>query len=228
MKKAILSYFILAGFILISAGAANAQSILGDILRRMDEHNKSLQTLKASLKMSKYNAQIDEYDVYSGTVQYIPSQDRNRIRVRIDWEKPDVEQLSIAGGEYVLFKPRLNQAIVGKVDSAKNAARSGNALDFLSMNRKQLRDNYEVAYLGEETVNSNVRTWHLQLTPKTAKSYKVAELWVDKDGMPVQAKITENNKDTTTILLSDIQKNVSLKAQDFAIKLPKDVKKIPG
>jgi outer membrane lipoprotein-sorting protein len=47
--------------------------------------------------------------------------------------------------------------------------------------------------------------------------------------MPVQAKVVERNDDTTTILLSDIQRNATIKASIFDMKpLLKGVKIVQG
>ncbi len=54
----------------------------------------------------------------------------------------------------------------------------------------------------------------------------MADLWVDGDGIPRQARITENNNDTTTVLLSDIRRNETLKAEIFKLKYPSTAKKI--
>jgi outer membrane lipoprotein-sorting protein len=51
---------------------------------------------------------------------------------------------------------------------------------------------------------------------------------VDANGMPVQAKVVEKNNDTTTILLSDVKRNATVKASVFKIEPPKDVKIIQG
>jgi len=215
-------------FAVFSAAPANAQGVLNDILKRMDANNKSLKSLKSSIKMSKHNAQLDEYDLYEGTVQYLPAPVKEQIKVRIDWAKPVVEHLAVGGGQYILYRPRLEQAIVGKVDNAKQGAGAGGALAFMSMNRAQLKANYDVAYIGEETVNGSVRTWHIQLTPKSANSYKGADLWVDANGMPVQAKVVEKNNDSTTIQLTNIERNATVKGDVFAIKPPKNTKIIQG
>ena len=217
-----------AVFAIVSAVPANAQGVLSDILKRMDANNKGLKSLKSSIKMSKHNAQLDEYDLYEGTVQYLPAPVKEQIKVRIDWAKPVVEHLAVGGGQYILYRPRLEQAIVGKVDQAKNGAGAGGALAFMSMNRAQLKANYDVVYIGEETVNGSVRTWHIQLTPKAANSYKSADLWVDANGMPVQAKVVEKNNDSTTIQLTNIERNASVKGDVFAIKPPKNTKIIQG
>lgn len=215
-------------FTVSSSTAVSAQGILSDILKRMDENNKAMKSLKSNIKMEKLNSQIGENDRYEGTVQYLPAATKEKIRVRIDWTKPAVEHLSVGGGKYMLFRPRLQQAIVGNVDSAKGGAGAGGALAFMTMSRAQLRENYDVSYQGEAMAGDSVRTWHLKLTPKNATSYRSAELWVDSNGMPVQAKVFEKNNDTTTIQLSRIEKNATIPADVFSIKPPKGTKIIQG
>lgn len=215
-------------FASFSAIPTNAQGVLSDILKRMDTNNKGLKSLKSNIKMSKHNAQLDEYDLYEGTVQYLPAPAKEQIKVRIDWAKPVVEHLAVGGGQYILYRPRLEQAIIGKVNDAKGNASAGGALAFMSMNRAQLKANYDVAYIGEETVNGSVKTWHIQLTPKSPTSYKSADLWVDVNGMPVQAKVIEKNNDSTTIQLTGIERNATVKGDVFAIKPPKNTKIIQG
>ena len=77
-----------------------------------------------------------------------------------------------------------------------------------------------------ENIKGGIATWHLMLTPKTATNYKNAELWVDGDGFPVQAKITENNTDFTTVLLENIRKNITLAGTVFKLQYPSSAKKI--
>ena len=171
--KRVLGFMIFAVAILTaSSTVASAQGILSDILKRMDDNNKGMKSLKSSIKMSKHNSQLDEYDISEGTVQYLPAATKEQIRVRIDWAKPVVEHLAVGGGQYILYRPRLEQAIVGKVDNAKGNAGASGALAFMSMSRAQLRANYDVTYQGEATVNGSVKTWHLKLTPKAANAYK--------------------------------------------------------
>lgn len=208
------------------AAEAQGQSILGEILRRMDSHNRSLQSLRSDVTMVKHNSQLNVADTMTGTTSYLPKTAKRGMYVRIDWIKPVEEQISVIGDDYELYRPRLNQVIVGKVQKAKNNASVGGALAFMSMTRDQLRANYEVRYIGEEQIRGGVLTWRLEMTPKTETSYKMAELWVDGDGMPRQAKITEHNNDTTTVLLTNIQKNVTLKADIFKLRYPSNVKKI--
>lgn len=195
-------------------------------MRRLDTHNKSLQSLRAEVTMVKHNPQLNVSDTTSGTTSYLPKTAKRGMYVRIDWTKPVEEQISVIGDDYELYRPRLNQVIVGKVQKAKNNASVGGALAFMSMTRDQLRANYDVRYIGEEQIRGGTPTWRLELTPKTETSYKMAELWVDGDGMPRQAKIVEHNNDSTTVLLTGIQKNLTLKGDIFKLKYPANVKKI--
>ena len=64
------------------------------------------------------------------------------------------------------------------------------------------------------------------LIPKGNASYKYAEVWIDAAGMPVQSKIVEKNDDSTTMRLSDVEKNIKLSDGDFKISLDSDVKVI--
>jgi len=218
----LVAIFIVTG----SAIDTRAQGVMSDILKRMDAMNKSLVSLKADVRMEKLNAQLGETDTTSGTTSYLPKTGKRVMYARIDWTKPVQEQIVIIGDAYKLYRPRLNQVIVGKVDKAAHSNKvPGNALAFMSMSKDQLKANYSVNYIGQETVGGTL-TWHLELVPKTKTSYKTAELWVDANGMPIQSKVVEQNNDTSTILLSNVQKNVTISANDFNLVLPKGVKQI--
>jgi outer membrane lipoprotein-sorting protein len=206
----------------ISVTETSAQGPLAEVLQRMDAHNKALSSLRASIKMEKYNSQLKESDVTEGTAMYLPQKKRDAF-LRIDWTKPNVESLAVVNKEYVIYRPGIKWATVGKLNSAKDKATAGNALAFINMSRAQLKANYTIRYVGVESVGGT-STWHLELTPKAKTSYKTADLWVDKDGMPIQAKVLESNNDTTTVQLSGLEKNVTLNTKNFSIDLPKDTK----
>lgn len=210
-------------FSVLAAVETNAQNPLPEILKRMSEHQKALTSLKANIVMDKFNSQLNEHDISEGIAQYVPAKGRDAL-VRVDWTKPVEETLAVANGQYIMYRPRLKQALNGSTKNAQGSEKTSNVLTFMSMSNAQLRANYSVKYLGPETVSGGAETWHLELTPKTAQSYKSAELWVDGNGMPIQAKIIENNSDSTTILLSNLQKNVTIDGKQFKLTLPKDTK----
>ncbi len=223
-QRAVIAFAVV--FVFSSAAVeANGQNIMGEILRRMDMYNKSLQSLQANVTMAKHNPQLNVTDTSVGSTSYLPKAGKRPMYVRIDWTKPAEEQIAVIGEKYELYRPRLKQVIRGTVDKAKNNASAGGALSFMNMGRDQLKANYDVQLIGEENLkdSSGTTTWRLLLTPKMATSYKTAELWVDKDGTPRQVKITERNNDTTTVLLDNIRKNSTLSAEIFKLKIPSGV-----
>lgn len=209
-----------------AAGTVEAHGqVLNTILDRMDQHNKALTSLRSSVTMVKVNTQLGGVtDTTEGKVLYLTQRNSDPY-VRIDWVKP-VESLAVAKGQYILYRPNLKQYVQGSTKTAKNKASAGGALAFMNMSRADLRSNYTATYLGEATIKGGTNTWHIKLTPKTATSYKWAEIWVDVNGMPLQTMVVEKNDDTTTVLLTNLEKNVKLDASAFKITIAKDAKKV--
>ncbi len=214
----------------VSITEAKAQNVLGEILRRMDINNKSLQSIRADMTMVKFNPQLNVSDVLAGTTSYLPKTPKRGMYVRIDWRtengRPMEESISLIGDDYEMYRKRVNQVITGKVGKAKNNASVGNALVFMNMSKDQLKQNYTIQFVAEERIKGGTPTAHLLLTPKTATSYKTAEIWVDADGMPRQAKVTEMNNDSSTFLFENIKKNDTLNASIFKLQYPSNAKKI--
>ena len=202
-------------------------NVLNEILKRMEVNRNTMTTLRSNVTMVKYNSQLKESDTTTGTSVYVPLKGRDAL-VRIDWLKPVEEKLAVVNGTYTLYRPRLKQAIIGNAKNAKGNGKANSALAFMNMSKEQLKANYTIKYLGEEKVSGGVPTWHLELTPKSATNFKMAELWVDGDGMPIQAKVVESNDDSTTVLLSNFEKNATINVNDIPIVLPEGTKKIKG
>lgn len=221
----LIIFAVLIGAIISSSPtAAHAQSagLVSSVLNRMERNRQSLTSLKASLSMEKYNAQLRSADKYSGLVMYVPSAGRNA-SVRIEWQKPQNEILAVANGKYTLFRPRLNMAYVGS--SKSNAAKAGGILDMMYMSKQQLEARFQpVQDVREETLWGGVSTIHLKLVPKGNASFKYAEIWVNSAGMPVQTKIVERNDDSTTMRLSSLERNLKLSSDLFTLKLDSNVK----
>jgi outer membrane lipoprotein-sorting protein len=51
-------------------------------------------------------------------------------------------------------------------------------------------------------------------------------MWIDSDGMPRQVKVTEQNGDTTTVLFSNVERNIVLKSEIFKLSYPSTVVRI--
>jgi len=210
-------------FTSLAATETKAQDLVNKILKRMDDNYVALKTLQASVSYLKYESTLNDKTERQGKAYFI-SQD-GRKGFRIDWTRPE-ESLAVINNRYVLYQPKNRQAIVGSTESVeKNPSSAGNPLYFITMSKAQMKANYTIKYIGEEKVNGTTATWHLELTPKTPQKYKVADLWVDPNGMPLQMKITANNKDTESILLTNLDINGKrIDAGIFKIDLPNNVK----
>lgn len=213
------------------ASEANAQ--VSGILTRMEAFNKNLQSLEASVTMFKHNSQLNVTDTLIGKTILLQNCKSKKQCVRLDWKtengRPKNESLSVIADDYELYSGgSRNQVIEGKVNKAKGNAQAGNALSFLSMNREQLKANYDIVYLGTEKLSNGRDVWHLELSPKTATSYKGAEIWVDTDGMPRQAKVIEKNGDTTTVLLTNDVPNKKVDRGVFNLNYPANVRRVQG
>ena len=232
MKKfvppALIVALLLTSLLVLPLSRTQAQAgLASSILAKMQKNQQTLRTLSADISMEKYNSQLRDSDQYSGTIKYIPVAGRSSF-VRLEWTKPSHEILAIANGGYVLYRPRLGQAIIGTTDKIKSG-KDNDVLALLNMSASQLRARFgDFQDTREETLWGGVRATHLKAVPKTAASYKYIEVWVDDSGMPVQTKMVEKNDDSTTVRLSNIAKNQNIDHKEFSIDLPSNVKKIKG
>lgn len=196
---------------------AQGAGFISSVVNRMERNRQSLKSLRAKVDMVKYNAQIRDEDKYVGTVLYVPAVGRDA-NVRVDWTYPQKETLAVKDGQYTLFRPRLNMAYVGRAGQGRG--KQSGAFEFLNMSRSQLQARFEpLQYLGEEVLYGGVNTSHLKLVPKGGASYKYAEVWVDSSGMPVQTKVVEKNDDSTSVRLSNMEKNAGISSDVFDLKL---------
>lgn len=210
-----------------AAAEAKAQNPLPEILNRMDEHYKALKSLKADISRAQYNAQLQETDMSSGNITLLPGEGRN-FSLRLDWTKPKQEFLSVVNGQYVAYIPNIKRAYTGSSDSKTVNDKGGNILKVMSMSKEDLKANYNIQYLGQENVSGNIPTWRIKLTPKSSANFKFADLWIDGNGMPIQGKVTKLNDDTDTALLTNLNKNITIKGEIFRVNLPKGTEIVKG
>lgn len=227
-----LAALMLASSLAFAPRPAQAQGpgLVSAILNKMERNRRDLHTLRAALTMQKYNAQIRDMDMSYGQVAYIAGPSGATSNVRVEWTRPARELLSVSGGKYTLYRPRLNQAYVGSTSSAKGRA-SGGVLGFsLNMSGAQARSQFDIDLVGEgQLYDGGPQVWMLKFTPKGAASYKFAEVWVDQStGMPVQTRVTEKNGDSTLVRLTDIQRNAPVSPNEIPIDLPAGVKIVRG
>lgn len=209
-------------FILVGAMSAVAQGPASEVLKDLEEYNGRVKSIKSDIRMAKVNNQLKLSDIQNGKLYYVPDEGR-QFFLRIEWKDPE-ELLVVAKGKFVLYRPRLKQALIGEVGNSKNGGEA-NILSFLSMTRKEVQAEFDVVWVGRVSVQNTAAT-HLRLEPKKRQGIKTAEIWIDNDGRLVRAKVTELNNDETVLGLSNLVEDQRLSGSLFSIALPKDVKKI--
>ncbi len=129
----------------------------------------------------------------------------------------------------MFHRPRLNQIVTGRVRESKIRPNVKDVFGFMNMSVRQLKEDYSFKILGEKVkLENGIKTTHLELISKSETVYKSAEIWVSKKGLPMQVKITEKNKDSTTVLLKDLKRNKKIDPKRFTINYPKNTKIIKG
>jgi len=127
----------------------------------------------------------------------------------------------------MFYRPRLNTVIVGTTSSV-GGAKNNDVLQLMGMSAAQLRARFgDFQDIRDETLGG-VWTQHFRVTPKGAASYKYIEVWVDKEGFPVQSKMVEKNDDATTVRLTNVQKNQTISPSEFILNLDPSVKRVKG
>src|SRR6476620_1865492 len=229
ISSGLMLAFILSTLVIVAPTTTNGQGagLVSSVLNRLEKNRETLKSLRAGISMVKYNSQLGVEDKYSGVVIYMPSAGR-QAAVRIDWSSPRREVLAVNNNKYVIFRPALNVAYTG--DSRKiNRDKTGGLMEMMNMSRQQLEARFQpVKDVREETLWGGVSTIHLTLVPKGNASFKYAEIWVDKSGMPVQTKIVEKNDDATTMRLSGVERNLKISPNEFNVPLDSSVKIVKG
>lgn len=210
---------------------AQGPGLISSILNKMDRNRRTLGSMRSSIVMWKYNAQLRDTDEYKGDVAYVAGKGRDA-NVRVDWARPVQEILAVSGGQYTLYRPRLKQAFQGSTRNLgnKGGSKANSLLGFaFNMTGAQAKSQFNVELVGEgELYKGSPHVWWLKLTPRGGAPYQFAEVWVTDDGMPIQTRVTEKNNDSTTVRLTGIQRNTNVGPDTFNVPLPEGTKIVKG
>ncbi|MCU1288665.1 MAG: uncharacterized protein JWN60_894, partial [Acidobacteria bacterium] len=88
-------------------------SVTVEIFKRLENHQKALKSLRASIRMTNYDSKLNETNFREGTVSYLPV--NNNLSLRVDWLKPTIESFSLVQENFVIYRPRLAASITGKL-----------------------------------------------------------------------------------------------------------------
>lgn len=189
------------------------------ILKRIDDHQKALKTLKSDVRITNTNSALNISDVSEGKLQFVSETGA----LRVDITKPNTEILTVAKGRTLLYRPSTNSALIGTLPAKLVAAMSFFQNGLV---RGGLTNAYDVALRGFENLSENEQAARLTLTPKNSGTISSVDLWVDASGVIRRITILKPNGDSTVIDLLNLSKNAAVDPDFQKVSLPKDTKVI--
>mgnify|MGYP000100211978 FL=1 len=210
-------------------GAPDSDMAVTPILERMTQAVRRMQTLRAALSQEKFYVQLGLKDPPEKGVLYMKRKGERNVFLRIEINVPEKRIITVKGDRFLLYQPRINQAIEGVIDRHSLRAAAG-FLAYLFNGLAQAAEDYEITFAGQETIEGR-RLSHLVLTPKPNRRglYRRVDLWVDHQlWLPTVQKIVEANRDETLLKLEDVRLNVNLPESLFEQKLPSGVQRVKG
>lgn len=224
------------GLVLMFGGrgavASDATSVEADeILERMAIAYQSLKSMGAELEQVKSYPQLGLTDPAERGQVHFKRKGAGRHLLRLEIQEPEQRIVTVReDGSYLLYQPKIKQAIEGKVD--RNAGgRSGTSfMSYFLGDLSSAKKDYEIASLGTQMVGRH-HTVRLRLTAKPDGQgyYRQIDLWVDTElWVPVQQELVEPNRSVTKLMFSGIHINQEIKDSLFTVKLPPDVERVRG
>lgn len=142
-------------------------------------------------------------------------------RIAVRFTQPSGDRI-VSDGKYVWIY--LPTSAPGQVMRAPADASQGTGMDVSTELLTAPRTKFAVADAGAATANGRA-TRIVVLTPRTARNYTKARLWIDDaDGVVRQLELTENSGVVRTIVFRTIQLNAKVPASAFKFEVPKGAK----
>ena len=206
--------------LLAFALGADASQLL---LERMRTEQASLRTLKARLEQVKSYPQLGIEDpVEKGFLYFEPG------KMRLEIQEPEVRILVVKDGKYVLYQPRIRQAISGTLEGQGTKGLFPGLLTGSTESFRELEKSYSASDRGEETLDER-RVHHLTFRAKPGVPVYCQEidLFIDTSLLlPVRQKCREANQSEITLTLADIERNTPLERSLFEVQIPDGVERI--
>ncbi len=215
-------------FLVILLGAAADPSSPGVVLARMRQAQSNLTTLVAELRQVKSYPQLGIEDPAERGYFYLEHSKNGDTKVKMEIREPEMRILTVRGGEYLLYQPRIKQAVEGKLRGGGKKAMFSGILTGSPAAMGALEEDYHadslgLVQLGERSVNQ------LRFVARQdARVYcQQIDLWIDTTlWLPVQQSCHEANQSVITFTLEDIRLNVPLAKGTFEVEIPSDVERL--
>ncbi len=200
------------------------------VLARMRQAQSSVESLTARLEQVKSYPQLGIEDPAERGTFTMARTKRGATRVRMEIREPETRILTLTDGNYLLYQPRIKQAVEGKLSGGGKKGLFSGILTGSPEALEALEQEYHVETVGE-TVVSEVRVIELRFTARANAAVYCQQIALGVDTsswLPVQQSCHEANQSVITFTLGDVKLNPPLAKDAFDVDLPSDVEKVRG
>ena len=212
----------------ILLGAAADSSSPEVVLARMSQAQSNLTTLVAGLKQVKSYPQLGIEDPAERGYFYLEHSKSGDTKVKMEIREPETRILRVRDGEYLLYQPRIKQALEGKLMGGGKKSMFSGILTGSPEAMGELEEDYHaeslgLVQLGERAVNQ----LRFVAKPDAHVYCQQIDLWIDATlWLPVQQSCHEANQSVITFTLEEVRLNVPLAKGAFEVDIPSDVERL--
>ena len=173
------------------------------VLARMRQAQSSVTSLTARLEQTKSYPQLGIEDPPERGTFTMARTKGGTTRVRMEIQEPETRILTVADGKYLLYQPRIKQAVEGKLSGGGKKGLFSGILTGSEGALVELERDYRVESVGE-TVVSEANVIELRFTARAnAVVYcQRIDLWVDTTSwLAVQQSCHQANQSVITFTL---------------------------
>jgi outer membrane lipoprotein-sorting protein len=201
-----------------------------EVLERMSGTYETIKSLGAELQQVKSYPQLGMTDPPEKGALFVKRKAKEELLVRLEMKEPEQRIVTVKDGRYMLYQPRIKQAIEGRVDKEAGSSTGTSFMNYFLGDLSSAMKDYDIVSMGEEEIGER-GTVHLRLTAKPGGNgyYPRIDLWIDKElWVPVQQEFVEPNRSVTKIRFERLRLNQEMKDGLFEVDLPKDVERVKG
>ena len=208
------------------AAGNTAAGKLQQVLRQLDTSAKNFHSASADFEFQNIQTvPVPDTDTMSGSVYFEHRGGAVRMAAHVKQRngRPYGSVYTYANGVFQLYDQQMNQ-----VTKYRNSA---NLAGYISLgfgaSGKELQDQYEISWLGQETIDG-VKTDKLQLIPKDQKArnlFPKITIWIDPArGVNLKQVFDEGQGLSRVCTYSNIRMNRSIPSSDFSFKTNRNTK----
>lgn len=215
-------FYVLLIAMSIPADTAFADNELNAILKKIDEKQKSVETMKGQFVQRKSLSLLQNEVVSKGTMYFKRPQ-----RMVWEYKEPEKNTMIVNGDIVWFYLPDLKEAT--RFDLSQKAEIKSifeKMAIGMGQSAEEMKKSYDVSLL-KKIKKSDKNIIVLQLIPKDAaisNFFKKIHLWFEEDGALYKTELFEKNNDMTIIEFKNMKFNASISDSVFDFKPPKGVK----